>query len=211
MSQGVTDPNEIMNVLNESGGDFTSKEIGDALKVLNPSDSLSGLSADYKTYNYLKSIKDPSIKGMTYFDFQAAVSNAQRKPTTANEDINLSNEKKSSLLGAGFSQPDIINIEKDVQQHGIDKVLEGITDEKQKKALQKVYGSDESNTTLTRESVAKLFDLSDETAKAHSFLGLDYGETNKDKLDTVMGTIQKYRDVGYTDKEIMKMLIDQNK
>lgn len=153
VTQGVSDPNEIRQILNETySGDFTAKEIGDALKVFTPNEALAGLNADYKTYKYLTDIGDPSVKGMNYLGFKSAVANAERKPETAPEDkpITISNEKKAILLGAGFSQSDIMNIEKDVQQYGLDKVLEGITNENQKKALRKIYGVEEK---VTREQI----------------------------------------------------------
>ncbi len=155
VSQGVTDPSEIMGILDEQAkasgttSDFTAEEIGKTLKVLTPDNTLAGLSTDYRTYKYLTDLGDPSVKGLNYFEYQTAVANATRKPT-GQDNINISNEKKTNLLGAGFSQNDIANIEKDVQTYGLDKVLEGITDKSQKKALQDAYGIKEK---VTREQL----------------------------------------------------------
>lgn len=158
VSQGITDPNEILGLLNESAkasgynsSDFTADEIGKALKVFNPDSALAGLNADYKTYSYLTKIKDPSVAGMSYFDYQKAVSNAQRK-ASGQDDITLSGDKKTKLLGSGLSQNDIVNIENDVRTHGLDKVLESVTDGNQKKAIQDAYGVKEKVTRAQLET-----------------------------------------------------------
>lgn len=156
VNQGITDPTEIKALLDESAkasgyetSDFTADEIGKALKVFKPDEALAGLDSDYKTYNYLTSIGDPAVKGLSYLQYKTAVANATRAPQTE-KNITISPEKKTTLLGVGFSQEDVNNIESDVQQHGLDKVLEGITDPNQKKALQSVYGVKEK---VTREQL----------------------------------------------------------
>lgn len=60
--------------------------------------------------------------------------------TGGGKDIKLTPEKQTKLLGAGLSKGDIANIQKDINTHGIDAVLEGVKDEKQKKAIQEAYG-----------------------------------------------------------------------
>lgn len=164
VNQGITDPNEIMSLLNESAqasgyqsSDFTAEEIGNALKIFKPDAALAGLDSDYKTYSYLKSIGDPSIGNMNYLQYKTAVANATRAPQSE-KNINLSSEKKASLLGVGFGQDEIGNIESDVQTYGLNKVLEGITDSAQKKALQAAYGQKEKvtrqmlETTITQKA-----------------------------------------------------------
>jgi len=120
------------------------------------------------------------------------------------DNISLSTDKKVKLLGSGLSQVDISNIEKDVKEYGLDKVLEGITNPKQKEALQNVYSSSDG-TKLTRESVSSLYGIPDNESRS-SILGFEYGDTNKKQLDTIMDTINKYKAVGYSDKEILKLI-----
>lgn len=156
VQQGITDPSEIMALLEESAqasgttSDFTAEEIGKTLKVLTPDSALAGLDADFKTYNYLKTIGDPAVKGLSYLDYKGAVANATRAPKASEGDISLTTAKKTELLGAGFSQNDIKNIEDDIQAHGVDAVLEGITDPTQQKAIKDAYGVTEK---VTREQV----------------------------------------------------------
>lgn len=159
VKQGIKDPAEIMGLLQEQAAaqgtktDFTADEIEKALKVFSPDATLAGLSPDFKTYKYLQDIKDPSVAGMDFFQFQRAITNA--KDTTPNDGvkpITLTPEKKTKLLGAGFSAQDVNNIEADIQKYGLDKVLEGITDTAQKKALQDAYGVKEKVTIAQLET-----------------------------------------------------------
>jgi len=60
--------------------------------------------------------------------------------STGESGIPITPEDKRGLLGAGFSTNDITNIENDVNQFGVDAVLENITDQTQKKAIEKTYG-----------------------------------------------------------------------
>lgn len=85
--QGITDPNMLFDYANrnESGeliGDITLDEIEAAMKILEPDDTLSGLTSDFQTYEYLRSINDPAVAGLSYFDYQRAIANAKRAPTT---------------------------------------------------------------------------------------------------------------------------------
>jgi hypothetical protein len=159
VKQGVKDPAEIMGLLQEQAAaqgtktDFTADEIEKALKIFSPDADLAGLSPDFRTYNYLKKINDPTVAGLNFLEFQRAITNA--KDSTPNSDekpISLTPEKKTTLLGAGFSQSDVQNIEKDVRQYGLEKVLEGITDEAQKKAIKEVYGVKEKVTRQQLET-----------------------------------------------------------
>ncbi|MEK6884861.1 MAG: hypothetical protein AABY22_34840, partial [Nanoarchaeota archaeon] len=56
----------------------------------------------------------------------------------------------ASLLGAGFTNKEVTNIESDINKYGINSVLEGITDPAQKKAIQDAYGVKQK---VTREQV----------------------------------------------------------
>lgn len=78
---GITDAGDIQKYLRAQGAtDVSLKEIGDALKILNPSADLTGLSTDFRTFTYLQSRKDPAVAGMDYFSYVRAVHNATRAP-----------------------------------------------------------------------------------------------------------------------------------
>lgn len=63
--------------------------------------------------------------------------------------IDLSTADKTALLGAGFTSSEVSQIQNDVNQFGLDAVLEGLNDN-QKKAIQDVYGVKEK---VTRQQV----------------------------------------------------------
>ncbi len=84
VGQGITDTADLLDMLNydDSGtqvGDFTADEIEKVRKIVDPDESLAGLTTDYRTYKYLKENDPESVKGMSYFQFLAAASNAKRK------------------------------------------------------------------------------------------------------------------------------------
>lgn len=89
------------------------------------------------------------------FDAQGKVVASGPKSTeTSNPSSNpskLSATDRQILLGANFTSSDIPTIERDVQQYGINKVLEGISDTTQKNALRKVYGA---AAKLTKDEVS---------------------------------------------------------
>lgn len=138
---GSTDPLSIYQYIREKGGKVTMKEIDDFMKVASPSEDLKGLSTDYRTYQYLKDIKDPSVEGMTYFNYVAAVSAAGRKPEDGDGDkgADFEDEDRRILTGAGFSPADITDLKAAVNDFGIDQVLGEITDPTKKAAIQKVF------------------------------------------------------------------------
>lgn len=87
VAQGITDPTEISQLLDEASkasgqgpSDFTADEIDKALKVFKPADELAGVNGDLKTFKYLQKNNPELVKGMDYFDFQAAQYNATHKP-----------------------------------------------------------------------------------------------------------------------------------
>ncbi len=63
----------------------------------------------------------------------------------------LTSSDRQVLLGANFTNGDIASIENDVASHGLDAVLNNLTDEQQKSALRKVYGA---STKVTMDQVA---------------------------------------------------------
>lgn len=129
----------------------------------------------------------------------------------SNKPIQLSADDRQALLGSGLSQPEVNAIEKDVNEFGLSKVLEGISDTKQKEALQKAYGQTaEEKKFLSKDYLAGLFteDQLKTAAKAAGFRGvLTNWESEKEKYLTSLETsINQYRLAGYTDKEILALM-----
>jgi hypothetical protein len=117
------------------------------------------------------------------------------------------NSTLTPLLGAGFSQDEAKSIDADVRQYGLDTVISGM-DKAQADAVRNVYKTTDTAETskLTRESISTLFGISDDDQKS-GFLG--FGKTNKERLDEIMSTIERYQGVGYKDDEILKMMEEE--
>ncbi len=69
--------------------------------------------------------------------------------------------------------------------------------------LRSVGGSAEEESKLTRQSISQLYGMPDNNEKSGIF-GL--GKTNKQKLDDIMKSISQYQAVGYSDKDILKLM-----
>ena len=93
------------------------------------------------------------------------------KELGASDGTPLPPAKLVELQGAGFSQSDITNITNDINQYGITKVLEGITDPNQKKTLQKIYGVEVVQTKEEIEADMKMLFTDDELQKIAKELG----------------------------------------
>lgn len=79
VKQGITNPGDIQKYLRATGAsDVSLKEINDALKILSPAADLTGLSADYRTYQHLVDTGSPAVKGLDYLGYVRAVHNAAR-------------------------------------------------------------------------------------------------------------------------------------
>jgi len=118
--------------------------------------------------------------------------------------IALTNTKRTTLLGAGFLPGDIASIEFDVQNFGIDKVLEGagITDV-QRNAIKSAYGV---VPVLDRERLATLFSIPDTNSKSGVLGFFGAGKTNAEKLDDLEDAVAQYRAAGFTDEQILKKM-----
>ena len=83
-----------------------------------------------------------------------------RKSASGDVDIKLTPEKRTRLLGSGFTSVDITGIEKDINTHGIKKVLENQSlTTTQRLAISEVYGGEtvlsEVETALTPKVTKK--------------------------------------------------------
>lgn len=137
---------------------------------------------------------------------------AQRAKTYApKEGRSKSTDYDKVLLGGGWSGSQIDALEAGIEQYGLQEVIaqeeaNGATPA-QIKALEKAYKVPEADEEdlLTRENLAKIFGVSDDDTQS-SIFGFEYGETGKEQLDTIEQTIERYRLMGYTNKEIFKMM-----
>lgn len=82
VAQGFTDPVQVMEMLNfnatgQQVGDFTAEEVENALKILSPDASMSGLTADYRTYKTMLNNSELP-KDTSYTQFLAMITNAKR-------------------------------------------------------------------------------------------------------------------------------------
>jgi hypothetical protein len=80
---------------------------------------------------------------------------AEKSRREGDGSVNLTPEKKSKLLGAGLSKDNISFLEKDINQYGLESVLNsgnsGLNDQ-QKKAIRESYGSPEKVSRTQLES-----------------------------------------------------------
>lgn len=113
----------------------------------------------------------------------------------------FTNDDRGLLLNVNLKQDEIDQIEKDISLYGKEEVLKGITDEAQKKAVQKILGGSKQ-VDLSREAVAKFYGLDENDTTG--FLG--FGGGDKGKIDEIMAAIEQYRAVGYDDAKILEIL-----
>jgi len=160
------------------------------------------LPADIQTFkSFFPNVDITTPAGQQQFlNWEAKVGAAGRKGEDTG--TKLLPEDKRNLIGSGLNDAMISNIEEGVRTIGIDEVLKDDYTDTQKVAIRKVYGIAEK-TKLTRESVAKLYGLTDDDTKT-GFWG--FGKTNKTKLDEIMAIIERYQAVGVKDDEILKLI-----
>lgn len=124
--------------------------------------------------------------------------------------IPLTTEDRQGLLSSGFSQAEITSIESDINKYGLEKVLEGVSNETQKEALRKAYGAKNTQQFLTKDYFATLF-TEDQLKKAADEAGFrstwSLWSTEKENyLKHLETLVAQYRKVGYTDQEILKLM-----
>jgi len=145
--KGVTDPLEILANLQANGIDVNLEETNKITTIYKRQDELAGLSPDLKTYEWLKSNRPKELKAMgvsNYQDYIRTIASAKRKGETEGDDnIPVTPEDMRNFQGVNLTPPEIKQLVKDINQFGIDKVLESQTDPAIKKSIQKAYGVQE--------------------------------------------------------------------
>ncbi len=174
---------------------FQGKSFGELSKA--DQDSLMKLANDSGLSTSLL------ISGMAAVktEYQRKLSKDSSTSSTA---LKFSQEERQRLIGAGFNAADIDGIQRDLNSYGLGSVTEGL-DANQKSVLSSIVNGTtaETPTKLTRSSISGLYGIPDDNEKS-GFLG--FGKTNKEKLDELMNTIQRYQGVGYSDVDILKLI-----
>lgn len=134
--------------------------------------------------------------------------------------VSLTPDDKRVLLGGGYSESDISTLEEGVRSQGLQSI---ITQEKaagatpsQIKALEKAYGATaDSEQFLNKEYFRSLFGedkLKEDAKEAGAVTGgndwIPFNESGDTEtyLSSLEQTVNLYRQAGYTDQEILKMM-----
>lgn len=79
-ASGIEDTADVYEFITEQGVKTSIKDVNDIMKIINPDADMTGLTADYKTYKAMKKAEEiPDT--WTYFDYERAVTNANKKAT----------------------------------------------------------------------------------------------------------------------------------
>lgn len=235
---GVTKASDIMKAMNDAGWELTAKDINGVISDVQPKGSDSDL---YKFSNddvgkllgaginagtiqalsdYYNGRSDGSDLGNLSTGQQAVVQRVLTgkgvgSDTTA---FKFTPTQTSQLLSGNFTQKDIVAMQSDIAEHGIDTVVAGMPADQQK-LVKRVLGTSDSvggdistgdDQFITSDYFEKLFG-DDNLKTAASDAGYrhvltDWDTEKKNYLDSLMNTVEQYRQAGYTDKEILKMM-----
>lgn len=127
-----------------------------------------------------------------------------------------------SLVGTGLSNQDVTNLQNDINNHGVDMASAGLTAAQKRvlgnllgvslnkeQFLSKDYFKDQFGAELEKAAKDAGFE---EEKKSGGLLGTGvfaktYKQVNTDGyLDQLMKSVQQYRNQGYTDEEILKLM-----
>jgi len=143
------------------------------------------------------------------FDNSMRASQEARLASEPGGGTELAPEDERTLAGAGFLPAEIKDIQRAVNDFGIDAVLKTITDQRKKAAIQKAYGVQAGGEQfLTKEYLSKYY-TEDELKTNAAEAGFRSVWTNwtseKEKyLTYLVEQVELKRQAGLTDKEIFK-------
>ncbi len=118
----------------------------------------------------------------------------------------FTNEDKGKLINANFTEADMKAIEADVREHGVEQVLAGITDPKQKAAITEVLQGKAATPKVTKEQVRQAIDFGDKAVSPEDVAAQMKNKYTNDELE------QMTLDAGYawvrpvTDSDIADFL-----
>jgi len=146
----------------------------------------------------------------TYSQDLAQLAGQIQQKTTSSTSTNLTPTDKQYLISSGLTDSEINLIQSDISKYGIEKAIEGITNQNQKTAIRVAYGGKDNSQFLTKDYFTSLF-TEDQLMKAAEDAGfrgiLTSWATEKDKYLTYLeSTVNAYRTAGYTDKEILNLM-----
>lgn len=141
--------------------------------------------------------------------------------TGSGSSLDLTGDGKRTLLGGGWSEGEIGTLQDGVKEYGLQEVIakekaNGATSS-QIASLEKAYksGGDETNNFLSEDYFKQLFGedgLKSAAKEAGTVTGGDdwipfneAGDTSS-YLTKLMSTVELYRQAGYTDQEILKLM-----
>lgn len=220
VDQGLTSAGDIQKYLQDTGiaPDASLDQIDSVLKIVNPSEDLSGLSADYKTFRYLKDNKDPAVEGLDYIGYLKAVHIATTNQPSNSNSFKFSQVQNSQLLSGGFTQSEVDALQSDVATYGIDTTVSGLPQDQQDLIRRVLTNSNSFTTTpkqdftITRESLRTAFGDNVLRKAARKPIevatGIPYASDAEVEsyLDTLMSTVEQYRAAGMSDADIMKQM-----
>lgn len=123
--------------------------------------------------------------------------------------ITLTADARRSLVDSGFTEQEALQIENDVRTYGLDAAVnqakQGGATTQQINAIRNSFDEGPKTSSLTRESLAKLYGITD-TADRKSFLGFEYGDSGSATLDALMTRVQAYIDAGVSDEKILELI-----
>jgi hypothetical protein len=226
VAEGETNINNIFDRLNrdENGdivGDVSLEEIQSALEIANPNADLAGLDSDYRTYITLKESGEFTGDWEAYQIAQERIKHMFDKPSPGDIPepvVVLTPENKRSLAAVGISGTDIADIQRAINDFGLEQVIaNGEFSEAQEAAIRAAL-SDAGATFLDRDFIKTEVTIDElETAAAKAgyteggFLGIGVGrgegEGVDDYLDFLEATIEAYRAQGNSDAEIRPQIL----
>lgn len=238
VSQGVNKPADIIKAMNGSGWTLNANDVSGVLKSLQPTGAagdlykftnvdvgkLLGAGINAGTIQSLSDYYNGRSDGSDLGHLTSAqesiihtvLSGKGPAATGAAKPFKFTPTQTSQLLSGNFTQNDIVNMESDVAQHGIEEVVKGMSAD-QAKLIKRVLGTSdavggklgqEDGTTLDRAKLSEIYGIPDNSDTTGGFLGMG-GDTNASQLDALESLVNKYKDY-YTDKEILDMIQKQS-
>lgn len=224
LNQGVSDPKELFDYLNydEQGnkvGDISLDEITKITKALESGeDAYFNLSEGQSRYvrNPDGTVTRVAYNPKTY---------APKDSDPRNDDFyfKFTNDDSGLLIDANFSQGEIQQIERDLNEYGVEAVVEGMNDA-QAQAIRNIVQNktasqreqESGEVFLDKDYFKNLYtmDQLEESAAERGYtaggffgigVGRGEGEGVDQYLDWLMSLVEQYREAGYSDKEILDM------
>lgn len=223
LGKGITDPKKILDTANSAGANLSASDVDTALKALAPEGNADKLTGDIGEYfNLVKAgIPLPSSvaslpaaqQPYAYVAYKADL--ARKASTAADKTYSFSTSDRGSLLGSGLTNDEISHIQDGINQYGIKTVLDqetGLSPDQKDAITQAVVGK--ANQFLTSDWITANFDADKINAAAKAagdttggFFGFGASGNADDYIkNTLMPTVQTYRDAGLSDKEIFTKL-----